>query len=200
MKEAKVNRNRLHAAMLTRRQALRTLGVVVGGVALGSCTPAKIIFRAYPREFDESPELTEKTLRSFVTTVIPGASSDDPNLAQVYFDEDYPFAPYSAFLASDLCARARDDYGVGRFDLLDEGQRTQVIRGALRHDATTGRLYAGAIFLAQISFYAGIYNDEQGCQLIGFPGGNRGPTPSELGYPSPQNYLAHETTVSGSPA
>jgi hypothetical protein len=175
------------------------LGVLAGGAVLGGCDTLRVVFRAYPREFDLHPDLSETVLKAYVSTVVPGAPIDNPNLARIYFDEDFPFAPYSAFLASDLCDRSEEQFGVGRFDRLSEGQRAEILRAALRQGGTTGRLYTGAIFLAQVSFYAGIYDDEAGCELICFPGRNSGPAAGDLSYPNPESYLARTATTGGSP-
>lgn len=187
-------------SVVTRRDALRLLGMLACGAAFAGCDTLRVAFRAYPREFDLRPDLSETVMKAFVSTIVPGAPIDDPNLARVYFDEDYPFAPYTAFLASDLCDRSAARFGVDHFDRLSEPERTQIVRIALREGGTTGRLYTGAVYLAQISFYAGIYDDEAGCELIDFPGRNHGPSEGRLSYPDPQSYLAPAATDGGSPA
>lgn len=194
---ARTSRDR---SVVTRRDAIRLLGMLACGAAFAGCDTLRVAFRAYPPEFDLRPDLCETVLRAFVCAVVPGAPIEDPNLVRVYFDEDFPFAPYSAFLASDLCDRSEARFGVDRFDRLNETGRTEIIRGALREGGTTGRLYTGAVYVAQVAFYAGIYDDEAGCELIDFPGQNGGARAGELSYPDPQSYLAPAATGEGSPA
>lgn len=179
---------------ISRRDVLRTLGVITAGVALGACTPLRIITRAYPDEFKHGGDKVERSLRAFVLTVIPGAPADSRNLVRAYFDRAYPFAPYGAFFAADLCQRTCERFGHERFWELDAGQRAQVISDGLAADATTRKLYGGAIFLAQVSFYGGIYDDETGCPLIDFAGRYRG---DAVSYDDAQRFLPEGLTPSG---
>lgn len=179
---------------ISRRDVLRTLGLITAGVALGACTPLRIITRAYPDEFKHVGDNVERVLRAFVMTVIPGAPANSRDLVRAYVDRDYPFAPYAAFFASDLCDRACERFGHGRFWELDGRQRAQVISDGLAADGTTRKLYGGAIFLAQVSFYGGIYDDDTGCPLIDFPGRYRGDTVS---YDDAQRFLPEALTHTG---
>jgi hypothetical protein len=182
---------------ISRRDVLRTLGLFTAGVALGACTPLRIITRAYPDEFKHGGDKVERVLRAFVITVIPGAPANSRDLVRAYFDRAYPFAPYAAFFASDLCDRAGERFGRDRFWELELGERTQVIRNGLAADATTRKLYGGAIFLAQVSFYGGIYDDAAGCPLIDFPGFYRG---DAVSYDNAERFLPAPLTTTGNPA
>ena len=179
---------------ISRRDVLRSLGLITAGVALGACTPFRIITGAYPDEFKHRGDKVERVLRAFVITVIPGAPANSRDLVRAYRDRDYPFAPYAAFFASDLCDRGCERFGHDRFWELDERQRTQVISDGLAADGTTRKLYGGAIFLAQVSFYAGIYDDDTGCRLIDFPGRYRG---DPVSYDDAQRFLPEGLTPSG---
>ncbi len=183
-------------ATVTRRAALRQLGVLLAGFG-AACTPARILLKAYPQEFEENPEAADRALRAFAGTVIPGAPTDDPNLVRVYHDPFFRFAPYASFFIADLCQRSAGMYGAPRFDDLGEAERTRVIQAGLDADATTRKLYTGAIFLAQLSFYAGVFDDERGCPLIDFEGRYRLRPLAELSYPNPGKYLASEKTING---
>ena len=181
---------------MTRRQALAALGVLGLGTVVG-CAPVKILLNTYPEEFNAKPDLSESMLRSFVETVIPGASGGDRKLVQIYYDDYYPFAKHRNYFAADLCRRAERKFGEKAFDRLTVQQRTAVIQDGLDSDKITARLYNGAIFLAQISFYAGIYDDETGCELIGFEGQNWG-VPYEIQtHPNPEKFLATPMTATG---
>lgn len=167
------------------------------GVVIAGCSPIRILLKDYPKKFDRNAELKDTTLRAFVATVIPGARDDDPNLARIYTDDYYPFHSYCAFFVSDLSRRSAELYGSERFDLLSRDQRTHVIDNGLQADATITRLYEGAILMAQVSFYGGIYDDDEGCPLIDFHGTNSGFTAEEMCYPDSSLHLAREETNGG---
>lgn len=181
---------------ITRRELLKSLGLLMGGLAVG-CTPVRIALHSYPDAFDHNPELVERTLSAFVHTVIPGISGDPSRLTRVYADEYYPFAPYHRYFAADLCRRAEKRYGHGRFDALSRSERRRVIRDGLGADGVTKRLYAGAIFLGQIACFAGIYDDDRGCSLIGFEGANTGFDSTDFSYPGPERFLPAALTPDG---
>jgi hypothetical protein len=72
-----------------------------------------------------------------------------------------------------------------------------VIRDGLEADGTTRKLYQGAIYLAQIAFYGGIYDDDAGCPLIDFPGRYRG---DPVTYDDAHQFLARAQTPGGNHA
>jgi hypothetical protein len=180
---------------ISRRQLLQQLGVIAAGVG-AACTPMRVLVNAYPQAFDDDPALTERVLRAFTITVIPGAPALDADLTRAFVDADYPFAPFAAFFASDLDRRGRERYGEA-FEQLDPAARTTIIADGLAADATTRKLYNGAIALAQIAFYAGIYDDRRGCILIGFEGGYRWHPLTEITHPHPTRFLAEALTPDG---
>lgn len=193
------NRIRPSPRGLSRREALRRLGVLGAGLVAAGCTPLRIVFNAHPDEFDTDPALVEATLRAFVLTVIPGAPVDDPNLVRAYSDEYYPLFRYRNFLAADLCRRTAERFGTDRFDQLAMERRVVIVEEGLAADAVTARLYRGAIFLAQVAIYAGIYDDERGAPLIGFEGRYRFGGLEATTYPNPERFLAAEITADGNP-
>src|SRR2546426_992602 len=89
---------------ISRRLALKHFRLIAAGLA-AACTPARVLVNAYPQTFDDDPELVDRVLRAFVTTVIPGAAADDPDLVRALTDPDYPFAQFAAFFAADLTRR-----------------------------------------------------------------------------------------------
>ena len=186
------------APTISRRSFLSRTAALAAASVLG-CTPMRIAFKCYPREF-RNENISEAILRAFVSTVIPGAPADAPDLTRVYFDSEYPLAPHVGYLTSDLSQRGAELFGVARFDALDRAQRTRVIEHGLHADSWTRRLYNGAILLAQVSFYAGIYDDTAGCALIGFDGAYQPRPISDLTYPNPGRYFALCATASGNPA
>ncbi len=184
-------------ADFSRRAALKLLGASAVGVMAAGCTPLRIVLHDYPDVFDQNQAGVERILRAFVTTVVPEAPIDDKDLVRVYYDEFYRLAPYRSFFASDLCERGRRSCGVYRFDRVSPEQRLQVVQDGLAADATTRKLYSGAIFLAQLSFYAGVFDDEKGCPLIDFEGRYRVRPLHELVYPNPEEYLGRSLTADG---
>src|SRR3990172_2165184 len=183
---------------IDRRTALKRLSILAAGYASAACTPARILLHCYPDDLARQPLLTEQVLRAFVITVIPGAPPDDPSLIRAYYDTYYPLARYRDFLVADLCERSRDPFRIERFDRLSPNQRTAVIHSGLDQGGTTARLYNGAIFLAQIAVFGGIYDDERGCPLIGFEGRYRGL--DAVSYPDPERFLPRSSSADGHPS
>jgi len=181
---------------VSRLTFLKHVSVILGLAASG-CSPLRILLKDYPKRFEEDAGLRESTLRSFVTTVIPGAAMDQPDLIRIYGDPFYPFRQYCGFFLSDLARRSSDLFGTDKFDRLVLEQRTIVIENGLDGDATVARLYRGAILMAQASYFGGIYDDVKGCPQIDFHGSNAGFTDSEIFYPNASVFLASEATVDG---
>ena len=171
----------MDAVPISRRDALQRLGALAAGLAVG-CTPLRVVLHDYPDEFRGTPRV-EDVLRAFVTTVLPGALGNDPHLIAAFYDQALPFARYREFFASSFCERSRRVFRTSSFERLDLRQRTRVVQDGLRADGTTRKLYNGAVFLAQISVYAGIYDDERGSPLIDFEGRSRGRSLEEITYP-----------------
>ena len=182
--------------IIPRRHALRQLGLIAAGLA-AACTPMRVLVSAYPQAFDDDDGLVDRVLRAFVTAVVPGAPADDPDLARAHTDPAYPFAPYAAFFAADLSRRAARRFDGRAFERLEVQERTAVIAEGLTADATTRKLYNGAVALAQIAFYAGIYDPKKGCPAIGFEGGNHWHSLSDITHPDPERYLSHACTADG---
>lgn len=181
---------------IPRRQALRQLGLIAAGLA-AACTPLRVLVSAYPQAFDDDDGLVDRVLRAFVTAVIPGAPADDPDLVRAYTDPAYPFAQYAGFFAADLSRRAAQRFDGRAFERLELQERTAVIAEGLAADSTTRKLYNGAVVLAQIAFYAGIYDPRKGCPTIGFEGGNHWHPLSDITHPDPERFLSHARTADG---
>ncbi len=181
---------------IPRRQALRQLALIAVGCT-AACTPLRVLVSAYPQAYDDDDALVERVLRAFVTAVVPGARPDDPDLVRAHLDPAYPFAQYAAFFAADLSRRAERAFGGRPFERLELPQRTAVIADGLTADGTTRKLYNGAVVLAQIAFYAGIYDDRKGCPLIGFEGGYHWHSPTDITYPDAARFLSHARTADG---
>lgn len=184
---------------ISRRAVLGRLGALAAGTALLGCTPMRIVLKLYPDQFNER-DVTDRALRAFVTTVIPGAPFDAPDLTRAFFDPAYPFANYVGFFVADLARRSASLFQTERFDALALAERTRVVAQGFAADATTRKLYSGALLLAQVSFFAGIYDPKHGCELIGFEGEFRPRPLSELTYPEPLKFLSHCATAQGNPA
>lgn len=182
---------------MTRRAALKSLGAVMGGAVAG-CTPARLALHVYDHNFETDARLTERTLDSFVETIVPGAGGAPEERTRVFSDPAYPFAGYRAYFASDLCRRAAALRGGSRFHTLSHADRKRVVREGLGADSITRRLYEGAIFLTQVATLAGIYDDE-GVGLLGFEGANAGFPTEDLTYADPVSFLPVARTGDGNP-
>ena len=188
----------LLGAPVTRRQLLRRAGVLAVGLASG-CTPLRLAFHANPEPFRGEGGVTDRVLAAFVRTVAPRAGGSNEELARVFADPAYPFVSYRAFFAADLCRRAEGRFGTKGFDSLPEDSRARVIEDGLKDDAIARRLYSGAIFLAQVAVYSGIYDDARGARAINFDGANHGFPPETLTHPVPGWYLPAASSVDGNP-
>lgn len=183
----------------SRREAIRLLAGGLAALAMAACTPATIVLKAYPETYRPGSDATERALRAFIGTVVPGLTPAEVKAVTALLDPFYPLARYADFLASDLDRRS-----LGEFELpfhgLAPARRIAVLNGALAGDATTKKLYTGAIFLTQAAVYGGIQDDRAGCRLIGFPGANRLPSATELSYGDKQRFLAPPRSIDGNPA
>lgn len=181
---------------ITRRAALRSLGLLALGATVG-CTPLRVVLNRHPRALDEDGDLEDRVLRAFLATVIPGADTDGPDAVRVFHDPAYPFARYAKFFAGDLCRRAAARSGGVTFDRLSPAERTAVVQEGLDADGTTRKLYGGAIYLIQIATYAGIYDAERGSPLIDFEGRYRFRGVAANCHPDPDRFLAPSLTAAG---
>jgi len=66
-------------------------------------------------------------------------------------------------------------------------------------NAWVEKLYTGAIFLLQLSYYAGIYDDAAGCPLIHYSGAYRFRGFDAITHPDPERYFAAVATRDGNP-
>lgn len=181
---------------LSRRSFLAQISALSASVLIG-CTPLRILFKSYPNKYDTDRQLEDGFLRALVITIIPGASQEEPNLTRMFRDSYYPFHTFCGFFVSDLARRSQRRFAQERFDLLSPDQRTRVIQDGLEADAVTARLYRGAILMAQVSYFAGIYDDQRGCPLIEYYGAGSGYSESRMYYQNTELDLARELTQDG---
>ena len=190
----------LDARHPNRRQAIRLLAGGIAALVAGACTPATIILKSYPEQYRLGTAATRQTLHAFTATVIPGLTPDEILAVNALEDPFYPTAKYCAFLASDLDRRARRRHDRLFFEL-DLPGRTAIIRKALDEgDATTRKLYTGAVFLTQAAVYGGIHADSAGCRLTGFPGGNHLLDPALVSYPDTGRFASRALSRDGNPS
>lgn len=180
---------------LTRRAAVARLGLLAAAAALAGCTPLRIAFRAYPDRYDADGARVARVLRAFADTVVPGADPDA--VGEVLSDPFYGLAPYLAYLAADLDRRA-DDLGAPGFAEAGGPDRTALVRAATTSgDATTRKLYCGAVFLSQVAACGGSGDGDEARPRIGWEGRYRPRPLSELTYPEPERFLAAALTPDG---
>lgn len=159
----------------------------------------QMVLKLFPHRYCNDRTLKERTLRSFVTTVIPEADKDEKFLIKMYEDEYYPFQTYCGYFIFDLNKRSRKLFGRKELFLLSLEERTRVIQKALAGRELTARLYKGAILMAQVSYYGAIYQEEEGCKLIDFPGRNSGYETKEITYPFAKDVFSSELSLNGQP-
>lgn len=179
-----MNRN-----LYTRREALVALSFL-GFTA--SCTPIKVLFA------DRKPEeyTYDITLRAFMETIIPGISSDSPNLTHIFSDPYFPFAPYKEILAEDLDRTSFKEYKVERFYNLDLEKREQLVCSKLKKSRITQQIYFGALWLTQLAVYTGINNPDGACEIIDF----KCMDSKTDSYANPISYLGKPATINGNPS
>lgn len=177
-----------------RKEFIKKLSLLTG-FFLASCTPLKVILKSYPDQFDEV-DRKEEILKAFVTTIVPGADIKDINICKIFNDEFYGFNKFCGFFVSDLCDKSQEMFNKADFHKLSIDQRTRVVQAGLEDDSTTSKLYTAAIYMAQVSSYCSIYDDEKGCKLIGFAG-NYGFMETEFTSKDFSSFLAEEVTLTG---
>jgi hypothetical protein len=191
-----VNTNkRINSINISRLDFLKKISFSFG-VLMTSCTPVNILLNTHDDKYDDDSILKTKILRAFVTAVIPGTDPNNPDICKIFCDDYYSFHKYCGFFVSDLCSKSQNLFGSECFYDLSIEQRTEVIQSGLEDDSITERIYTAAIFIAQVSVYCSIYDDEKGCNLIDFKG-NYGFIDAEIYYRNPQVYLAEEITSTG---
>jgi hypothetical protein len=174
---------------LSRRELVRRLAVVVAGVGAAACAPLRIALKAYPEQFGTDAGSSAPSA--------PSSPSFRRRLRPAHlFADTFIRSTTPRLLRGRLCRRA-GGVSESRFDRLPPDARTWVVRRGLRQRGVIGRMYAGAVLLAQIAVYGGIHDDSRGCPLIGFDGGGRVPTPVELTYPDAERFLARSLTTTG---
>ena len=185
---------------MTRRNFNK--GVLLSlGALIASCTPAKILFKAYPEEFKSNHSLQDEMLRAFAVTIVPGADRNTPKLTQIYYDEYYPFAAFVPFFISDLDSRTKKLFAGRSFPSLSQAERERVVLDAFRNgDSIIQRIYHGAIYMTRLNIYAGIYDDSRGCPHINFHGTSQDFVPEQMYYPNAKQYFARQTSLTGNPS
>ena len=159
----------------------------------------RMVLKLFPHKYCNHPVLKEKTLRAFVTTIIPGADKEEKFLIKMYEDSYYPFHTYCGYFIYDLNKRSKNLFNCKDYFTLSLEKRTLVIQNALSGRELTVRLYKGAILMAQVSYYGAIYKEEEGCDLIDFPGRNQGYKTEEITHPFAADIFCKELSTDGQP-
>jgi len=183
---------------ISRREALTRLSAIALGIAAAGCAPAAIAGRAlYPEAAALDDDAIARGLTAFVATVIPEPGVADA-VARRFADPFLRFAPHRGEFVADLMRRADLLARTDRFDRLSADQRRTIVQAGLDGGAVTGRLYGGAVFLAQIVYYSGLWNERGDCAFIGYDGGFTGGSP--VSYDDPEPFLPEAITADGNPA
>ena len=159
----------------------------------------QMVLKLFPHKYCNDRNLKERILRTFVTTIIPGANENDESLVKMYEDSYYPFHTYCGYFIFDLNKRSKKLFNGKDFFSLSINERTTVIQCALSGRELMVRLYKGAILMAQVAYFGAVYNEEKGCKLIDFPGRNRGYERKEITYSFAQDFFNNELSFDGHP-
>jgi len=177
------------ADVYSRRQVLGALAAAGAGM-LGACAP--VAHFAVP---GARLAAVDAVLHAFVETVVPGAGSS-PSLIRPFADPFYSFAEWRDWFTGDLCRRSTR-LARTTFDNLSLEDRTRIVSAGLGSDLFSRRIYAGAVFLAQISAYVPLYEAQGHSPLLRFEGVHRFRGLAAVTYEDPQHYLGAALTCDG---
>jgi len=141
-----------------------------------------VLINAYPQVFDDDPALVDRVLRAFVTTVIR-PRPPRRRLTRAFTDPIIPLL-HTPVLCGDLARRGQGATARPSSASLRKPGRRRGRRPAA--DETSRKLYSGAIALAQIAFYAGIYDAARAARIIGFEGADHWHPLADITYPIPR--------------
>ncbi len=182
---------------LTRRDLFARFGAVALGMATAGCAPRALGRALYPESIALDDDTILRMLVAVVAVVIPEPDAALP-VARRFADPALRFADFRGPLAADLMRRAAQRAGTDRFDRLPVAQRRAIVQDGLDGGAVSARLYGGAVFLARIVFFCGLWNERGACDYIGYRGAFTGD--ADLSWPEPERFLPAPTTADGNPA
>jgi len=186
-------------AVISRREALGRMGMVLAGLAVTGCAPRFVTNALYPEAAKLDDATTDRVLKDFVATVLPGFEHPE-RIAVLFADESLRFAPFRRAFAADLMRRTQELTGAPSFDVLRPADRERVIRDGLEARGPASRLYNGGVLLAQVAWVAGLWNESGSCPAIGFEGTHEFRGYDEQRHPDPESFLPLATTTDGNPA
>ena len=187
------------AAGMSRRAALAHLGLITMGAAAAGCAPAVMATRAlYPEAVALDEDTVQRVLIAFVAVVIPEPEAE-PAVVRCFADPALRFAPFRDEFTADLMRRADRVAHTDRFDRLPAEQRCAIVQSGIDGGNVSRRLYA-AVFLTQVVYYSGIWNDEGACPSIGYHGAYVFQGYSAITHPDPASFLPVALTRDGNPA
>lgn len=187
------------AGSVTRREVVGLILSAAASAVTGACAPVRLDLFRTASPFAEDDELVEATLRAFLETVAPGVRLP-ASLTRVFADDFFPFGRHRGRFAADLCRRSARTCGVPRFDELDLSRRTAIVHQGLHSDLVSRRLYEGAILLAQLAVFGGIYDENAAVPPLHFEGRYHVYPGDAAGYPHPERFLARPLSADGNPA
>jgi len=185
---------------ISRRAAVGRLGAIALGVTATGCAPQLIVGRAlYPESISLDPDTVTRMLAAFVAVVIPEPAAAGA-VVHRFADPVLRFTDYRSALAADLMRRAQQCADTDRFDRLPAAQRAAIVQEGLDGGAVSAKLYGGAVFLARIVFYCGLWNERGACDFIGFEGAYAFSGYEAVTWPEPERFLPVAITADGNPA
>jgi hypothetical protein len=188
----------MQSAGISRRETLRRIGAAMLTMAATGCGRTFVARALYPEADALSGPEVDRVLQAFALTVVPGAE-DPAAIARAFADPTLKLAPYRRVLVAELNRHAQGQRAAS-FDRLDETQRTALVQAGLASGGISGRVLNGAVFLAQVVYYGGLWNSASACPRIGFDGPYVDAGPASLSYPDAASYLPASLTTDGNPA
>lgn len=183
---------------MSRRTALAHLGAITMGAAAVGCTPASLATRAlYPEAVALDEDTVQRVLTAFVAVVIPEPEAAAA-VVRCFADPALRFAPFRDEFTADLMRRADRVAHTDRFDRLPAGQRRAIVQSGIDGGTVSRRLYA-AVFLTQVVYYSGIWNDDGACPFIGYGGAYVFAGYGAITWPDAEQFFPVSLTADGNP-
>ena len=186
-------------AGMSRRAALVRLGVMTAGVAAAGCAPAAMAGRAlYPEAVALDEDTVQRVLTAFAAVVIPEPDAAGA-VVRCFAVPELRFAEFRDEFTADLMRRADQLARTDRFDRLPAEQRRAIVQSGIDGGTVSRRLYA-AVFLTQVVYYSGIWNEQGACPFIGYAGAYAFTGYDALTWPDPGRFFPVSLTTDGNPA
>lgn len=180
----------LGSTNINRREALSRFLLGTAGF-LVSCSPLNILGA---KSTLTSKQTEIEILGAFMETIVPGLDVNHPGLTAVFYDKYYRFTKFRKILVNDIINQTRKLFSVNSFETLQREGREKIVQHVLNVGGIMKKVYSGAIYLTQITAYAGLYNRNYSSPIIDFKAEYSFEPTS---YPNYKDFLGDNQTIDG---